>query len=91
MQSDQRGAVGGGLAEARRGEVISAGTGSDQRIDAAGKQLWTAEVVGKAGDTNAFTHANRMAENIFAKALAELATKASEQFASPAFQQALAQ
>lgn len=66
-------------------------TVSYQLNDAAGKQLWAAEVVGKAGDTNAFTHANRMAENIFAKALAELATKASEQFASPAFQQALAQ
>lgn len=66
-------------------------TVSYQLNDASGKQLWTAEVVGKAGDSGAFTHPNRMAEDIFKRALAELSAHASEQFATPAFQQALAQ
>lgn len=62
-----------------------------QLNDASGKQLWTAEVVGKAGDSGMFTNPNRMAENLFNRALAELSVHASEQFATPAFQQALAQ
>jgi hypothetical protein len=51
--------------------------------DASGKQLWTAAVNGGSGGTN-------ITPRMFEKALSDLATRASEQFASQPFQQALA-
>jgi hypothetical protein len=61
-----------------------------QLTDASGKELWKAEVVGKAGDSMMNSSAKEVAETLLPKALADLAAHASEQFNSPAFQQALA-
>jgi hypothetical protein len=61
-----------------------------QLTDASGKELWAADVTGKAGDSMMFSNPKEIAETLFTKALADLATKAAEQFNSPAFQQAVA-
>jgi hypothetical protein len=62
-----------------------------QLTDASGKELWKAEVQGKAGDSMMNSSPKAIAEALLPKALADMATHASEQFNSPAFQQALAQ
>jgi hypothetical protein len=51
--------------------------------DASGKQLWSAQVSGGAGGMTVST-------GMFQNALTDLAAHATEQFASPPFQQALA-
>ncbi|HVY25406.1 MAG TPA: hypothetical protein VHB79_02600 [Polyangiaceae bacterium] len=61
-----------------------------QLTDATGKELWKAEVTGKAGDSMMNSSAKEVAETLLPKALADMATHASEQFNTPAFQQALA-
>lgn len=61
-----------------------------QLNDASGKTLWSADVSGKAGDSAMFSSPKEIAENILGKALTDLAAHASEQFNTPAFQQALA-
>lgn len=58
--------------------------------DSAGKVLWSAEVSGGAGGALMFKSAESMAQDMFAKALSDLAAKAAEQFKSAQFRQALA-
>lgn len=65
-------------------------TVSYQLTDASGKVLWSADVTGKAGDSAMFSNAKEVAEMLLPRALADLASKAGEQFNTPAFQQALA-
>jgi hypothetical protein len=57
--------------------------------DAAGKSLWSAQVKGAAGGTSMFKSPASMTEDLFGRALGELAENASKQFNSAAFQQAL--
>jgi hypothetical protein len=58
--------------------------------DASGKSLWTSDVTGGAGGTTALGQSPKsMTKDMFQRALDELATRASEQFSSSAFQQAL--
>jgi len=61
-----------------------------QLTDGSGKELWKAEVVGKAADSMMASNPKEIAETLFGKALADMASHASEQFNTPAFQQALA-
>jgi len=58
--------------------------------DAAGKSLWTSDVSGGAGGTSVGHTATGMTKDMFERALDELAQRASEQFSTPEFQQALA-
>jgi hypothetical protein len=57
--------------------------------DAGGKSLWTSDAEGGAGGTTIGQNPKNMTKDMFERALDELASRASEQFASPAFQQAL--
>lgn len=58
--------------------------------DSAGKTLWSAEVKGGAGGTNLFRGAESFTQDMFEKALTDLACKAAEEFKSDAFKKALA-
>lgn len=57
--------------------------------DASGKVLWSQDVTGSAGGALMFQSADSMAQDMFGKALTDLATKAAEQFKSAQFRQAL--
>ncbi|MES1171936.1 MAG: hypothetical protein ABUL77_01755 [Bacteroidota bacterium] len=59
-------------------------------MDASGRAVWTAEVKGGAGGNSMFKSPHTLALNLYTRALTELSTNAGQQFASPAFQQALA-
>jgi len=56
--------------------------------DASGKTLWSGEVTGASGGAHVFKSGPTLGQDIFASALNELATRASEQFRAADFQQA---
>ena len=57
--------------------------------DASGKSLWSKDVSGGAGGTNMFRAADSFTQDMMQNALTDLATKASAEFKSDAFKQAL--
>ena len=57
--------------------------------DASGKTVWSKQVSGASGGALIFTSAEKMTQEIFGKALTDLATKASAEFSSKEFQAAL--
>jgi hypothetical protein len=57
--------------------------------DAAGKSLWNRDIDGGSGGSNAFSSSKSMAQDMFERALDDLATHAAEQFNSAEFQRAV--